>query len=181
MMLRLNTVDVASVKDRPLLFDTNILLYLFGSANTSSNQSTIQTYSIMFGLCLQMESRLCVDVLVLSEFINRFLRIQYDNHLTNAQLEKKTLAFKQFRSSAEGIQAAQDIESIVKERILKQFQVVGKQFDTVDIVAISFANTDFNDALLIQICQENSCVLVTHDADFNGANIDILTANIRLH
>ncbi|WP_124949632.1 type II toxin-antitoxin system VapC family toxin [Sulfuriferula thiophila] len=180
MMLRLNAVDVASVKDRPLLFDTNILLYLFGSANTNSNQSIIQTYSAMFGMCLKMGSRLCVDVLVLSEFINRFLRIQYDNHLTNARLDKKSLAFKQFRSSAEGMQAAHDIEAVVKDRILKQFQVVGKQFDTADIAAISFANTDFNDALLIQICQENSCVLVTHDADFNGANIDIVTANSRL-
>ena len=179
-MLRLKTVDVASVKDRALFFDANILLYLFGTANTSANKSTIQTYSAMFATCLKMGSRLCVDVLVLSEFINRFLRMQYDSHLSNLGLNKSVLPFKTFRSTAEGMQVAQDIEDVVKGRILKQFQVVGKQFNTADIAAIGFANTDFNDALLIQICQENSCVFVTHDADFNGANIDIVTANSRL-
>jgi len=37
MSLRIKAIDVASVQERPLFFDTNILLYLFGSVSTSSN------------------------------------------------------------------------------------------------------------------------------------------------
>lgn len=58
--------------------------------------------------------------------------------------------------------------------------MIGKVFNEPDICAIDLANADFNDELIIQTCQEHQCVLVTNDADFKEANIDILTANNKL-
>lgn len=127
-----------------------------------------------------MGNELCVDVLVLSEFINRFLRIEYENYLKYNGFNHQQVNFKSFRSEPEGTQASQDVETIVKGRILNKFALVGKLFDTADINAISLANCDFNDALIVKTCQEHQCVLVTNDADFSGANIDILTANNKL-
>ena len=57
---------------------------------------------------------------------------------------------------------------------------MGKLFDIADINSISLANCDFNDELIVKTCQEHQCVLVTNDADFSGAKIDILTANNKL-
>lgn len=61
-----------------------------------------------------MGNILCIDVLVLSEFINRFLRIEYENHIKASGLDKNKFDFKQFRSMSEGIQASQDVEMVVK-------------------------------------------------------------------
>ena len=176
MSLRITPANIATVHGRPLFFDANVLLYLFGS--TSSTWAN--TYSAVFSQCLKMGNVLCVDVFVLSEFINRFLRIEYENYLKTKGLNSQQVKFKNFRSQPEGAQAAQDVETIVKGRILNKFAMVGKVFDVADINSMSLVNSDFNDELIVKTCQEHQCVLVTNDADFSGAKIDILTANNKL-
>lgn len=180
MSLRIKAIDVAKVSDRPLFFDANVLVYLFGPVATPSNQWLIEAYAMIFKHCLTQQSKLCVDVIVLSEFINRFLRIEYEKQVKNQGLDKNKYDFKRFRSTDEGIQAAQDIESVVKQKILKRFQIIGKLFTELDIAAIGLVNADFNDGLIVKTCKEHQCVLVTNDADFSGTDIDILTANSRL-
>jgi predicted nucleic acid-binding protein len=180
MSLRIKPADVASVKNRPLFFDANVLLYLFGTVGTPSNQWAVNSYSAIFSNCLKMQIILCVDVLVLSEFINRFLRIEYENHLKTNKLDRNHFNFKSFRSTTEGTQVSQDVEMVIKGKILKRFKMVGKLFDESDISSISFANTDFNDELIVKTCKQHQCVLVTNDADFSGVDIDILTANNKI-
>lgn len=180
MSLRINPPNISAIQGRALFFDANVLLYLFGSVTTPSNQWAVTAYSAIFKQCLNMNNKLCLDVFVLSEFVNRILRSEYENHLKTNGLSGSQLKYKQFRIKNEGLQAAQDVEMLVKNRILKRFSVVGKLFNTADINAINFVNTDFNDELIIKTCQEHQCVLVTNDADFSGANVDILTANAKL-
>jgi predicted nucleic acid-binding protein len=179
MSLRIKAADIASVAGRPLFFDANVLLYLFGSAPYP--QWAVNAYSSLFSQCLKMGNTLCLDVFVLSEFVNRFLRIEYENYLKAQKMDKNQINFKHFRSINEGIQATQDVEEVVKGRILKQFKIIGKLFDEADIASISLAGTDFNDALIVKTCEKHECVLVTNDADFRSANIDILSANQKLN
>ncbi len=180
MSLRIKAMDVAQVKDRQLFFDTNVLLYLFSPVAAPSTQWAINAYTAIFAQCLKMQNVLCVDVFVLSEFINAFLRFEYENYLKTKGLTRNQCNFKRFRSTAEGIQVSQDIEIVVNNRILKHFKMVGKLFDKADISTISLANTDFNDELIVRTCKEHQCILVTNDADFSGVDIDILTANNKL-
>lgn len=176
MSLRINPTGISTIQGRQLFFDANVLLYLFGG-----NPSTwTNTYSSIFSQCLTMGNGLCVDVFVLSEFINRFLHIEYEKYLKNNNLNRQQVNFKGFRSQQDGIQASQDVELIVKGTILNRFSLVGKLFDTASILSINLVNSDFNDELIIRTCQEHQCVLVTNDADFSGANVDILTANTKL-
>ena len=42
------------------------------------------------------------------------------------------------------------------------------------------AEADFNDYLLSAFCKKNNLILVTHDRDFAGLDVDIITANERL-
>ena len=176
--LPVSAITTATLANRPLLFDANILLYLFGLNVVSNNQKwAVNAYSRLFGLCLKNGKTLCVDVFVLSEFINRYLRMEYDNY---KQSTGNKIDFKPFRNSPEGIKASQDVDIIVKNKILKVFDVVGKTFDKADILAISLDKTDFNDALLVGVCQEHNCIFVTNDADFANSPIDIISANNRL-
>lgn len=170
-------MGISAIQGRQLFFDANVLLYLFGG---NPSTWTTDTYSSIFSQCLKMGNGLCVDVFVLSEFINRFLRIEYEKYLKNNNLNRQQVDFKGFRSQQDGIQASQDVELIVKGTILNRFSLVGKLFDTASIHSINLVNSDFNDELIIKTCQEHQCVLVTNDADFSGANVDILTANTKL-
>jgi hypothetical protein len=59
-----------------ILPDANIWLYLYGP---SANPATwpVRTYSGVFAGLLTAKSQLYLDVLVLSEFVNRFARIEW--------------------------------------------------------------------------------------------------------
>lgn len=178
MSLRIKATDVAAVQGRQLFFDANVLFYLFGNG---ASRHWANAYNSIFRQCLSMKNELCVDVFVLSEFINRFLRSEHENYLKTNNLDKNTFNFKCFRSNSTGIQVAQDIELVVKGRILKHFEVIGKSFNKLDITSINLVNTDFNDELIVKTCEEHQCVLVTNDADFSSAKIDILSANHKLN
>lgn len=172
------TININTISNRPLLFDTNILLYLFGTNVVSSNQQwAVKAYSNFYSTCLKNKHPLFIDISVLSEFINRCLRMEYDVY---KKANSTTLSFKDFRNSAEGVQASQDIDKIIKNQILKTFDIIGKLFSKNDIIAMKLINTDFNDALLVDVCQAHNCILVTNDADFTHSSIDIISANNKL-
>lgn len=180
MSLRIKQADIPNMKNRQFFFDANVLLYLFGTVATPSNQWAINAYSAIFSNCLQTKIVLCVDVTVLSEFINRFIRFEYESYLKSNYLNKTNFKFKDFRNTKEGQQVSQDIQSIVNGKILKNFKIIGKIFDQEEVKSINLVNSDFNDELIIKTCNEHKCVLVTNDADFSGAAVDILTANNKL-
>jgi hypothetical protein len=69
MSLRIKQADIPNMKNRQFFFDANVLLYLFSSISTPSNQWAITAYNAIFSSCLQTKIVLCVDVTVLSEFI----------------------------------------------------------------------------------------------------------------
>ena len=178
MNLRVKSTDVATLIGRPLFFDANVLLYLFSpSAANSQQQWAITAYSAVFKHALTRNLTLCIDVMVLSEFINRFLRLEHQGFLKR---NGSAITFKAYRATSDGLLAAQDIEDIVTEKLLKSFKIIGKLFNSSEIGSIHLPNTDFNDALIVETCKAHQCVLVTNDADFLDANIDILTANNKL-
>jgi len=57
-------------------------------------------------------------------------------------------------------------------------------FEIVDIDGLlaQFAagNTDFNDQIIADLCRRKNLIFITHDADFKGSGLAILTANSRL-
>jgi predicted nucleic acid-binding protein len=177
--LRLKTTDIGSIANRKLFFDANVLLYLFAPIANNSNQWAINAYSRIFNHCLKSSVLTCVDVFVISEFINRSFRIEYEKYL-KINGKDRSFSFKAFRSTTEGLDIAKDIDDLMKGTVLRRFDVVGKAFDKADILAINLINSDFNDELIIRTCKEHQCVLVTNDADFSGADIDILSANNKL-
>lgn len=180
MSLRLRTADIHSITNRPLFFDANVLLYLFAGTISQSSSWASATYASIFKKSIQLQCSLFTDVIVLSEFINRFLRIEYENHLKKNNLSRQNLNFKNFRATPDGKAVCHDVELIVKDKILKQFNILNTAFDANDIASMSLSNSDFSDQLITQTCIKNNCVLITNDADFSGSPLDILTENKKL-
>jgi len=167
------------VETDKLFFDANVWLSLYGPQG-APNDPRAQIYSNALAEAMRAKSQIWVDVLVMSEFINRFARIEYD--ILYPKYARRP-DFKQFRNSPEFKPISQAIAAAVR-KILKFTARIESGFSTIDINALlaEFESTpnDFNDQVLTGLCLANSLVLVTHDFDFKDRGVNILTANRRI-
>ena len=155
-----------------LFLDANIWLYLYGPPKPRSYWRSI--YESVFNRILRSKSRIYIDVLVLSEFINAYARLKW----RDASSYPNT--FKTFRSSSDFKAVAQDIATHVRQ-IMKRCTRIESSFATLgmDDLLNDYAtgDFDFNDQVITEICKNNGFTLITNDGDFNTQQIPILTAN----
>jgi len=162
-----------------LFFDTNIWLYLYGPQGAPNDRKT-QIYSNALAKAVRAKSQIWLDVLVVSEFVNRFARMEYDIHFPDRTRRPE---FKQFRNHPDFQPISRAIVATVRN-ILKFATRIESGFSDIDINALltefETIPNDFNDQVLACLCKNNSLMLVTHDLDFKSKGVDILTANSRI-
>jgi len=163
------------VPEERLLLDTNVWWFVYGPSKPSDKRAEV--YSKALNDILKAKSRIYIDVLILSEFINRYARFQYN------LLPDRPAAFKHFRRSTHFGPVALGIADSVR-RILRNCTRIEDGFETVPIEALideyANGNSDFNDQILAALCRKEALTLVTDDSDFGGQGIRIITANPRL-
>jgi predicted nucleic acid-binding protein len=169
MAERFNKNRISEIQDRSVFVDANVLIYLNWSA-PGSEQNEIQ-YSTVYQELITQKNKLFVDFLVISEVVNRILRIEHQRKIPEQN-------FKQFRDSENGQSALSDIYKVIENSILEDFNIIGKSFSENDIKGfLCVDNLDFMDKGILKICQENNFVLLTNDKDYKNSDIDILTCN----
>ena len=155
-----------------LFLDANIWLYLHGPHKPAPSW-VVNIYSKTFRRILKAKSQIYIDVLVLSEFINRYARMKCD-------LVAPNQSFKDFRNSSHFKPVAQDIAADTK-LVLQHCSRIENGFATlaIDDLITDYAagNSDFNDQVITEICRSNGLTLITNDGDFKSQEIPILTAN----
>ena len=158
-----------------LFLDTNIWFYLYGPQKPRT--SWVDIYSTAFGRILNAKSRIYIDVLVVSEFINRYARMKWK------LVAPRIKPFKVFRNSSCFKPVASDIVADVK-RVLKHCSRIESGFSTLEmdnlITDYVAGNSDFNDQVITELCRSNGLTLMTNDGDFRSQGIPVLTANSRL-
>ena len=161
-------------KDK-LFLDANIWLYLFSPREPGDRWG--QIYSEVFERILNANSRIYVDVLVVSEFINAYARTRW------RAVAPHIRSFKDFRSSTGFKPVAEDITAGVKE-IISHCSRIESDFVELqmDDLLTDYVNGDydFNDQVITEICKNNGFILITNDGDFKTQEIPILTANAKL-
>jgi len=155
------------------LIDANVWLLLNGPPGLKRDIAA--EYSSALGKMHAARCKLFVDVLVLSEFVNRYSRYRFDIWKPTEEV-----TFKDFRSSTDYPAVAKDIADAVRG-ILRMCQLVGPDLESIDLEALlrDFEENrrDFNDQLLAETCRSKDLTLITHDGDFMGYEITVLTAN----
>ncbi|MDP4266299.1 MAG: PIN domain-containing protein [Bacteroidota bacterium] len=175
MATKYSTRDVTVINGRKVFFDANVLIYIFWP---TGNYNWEKYYSSTFGRLLRQENELFVDYMVISEIINRTHRSEFEKHLIANEIPQGVLKYKQYRDSEDGKNALKDINLIINDVILDKFSIIGKSFTKTDIQSFLTTDTlDFADKVINLLCKENSFILLTNDADFKNADIDILTSN----
>lgn len=158
-----------------LLLDTNIWLFIFGPQRPMN--SRVNVYSKALDRILKEKSCIYINVLIISEFINTYARLNWQLVAPNSK------DFKAFRKSADFKPIAKNIAADVK-RVLKYCSRIENGFETLEILDMikeyEGGNADFNDQVLAELCKNKKLIMVTDDGDFHAKGISILTANNRL-
>jgi predicted nucleic acid-binding protein len=161
-----------------LLFDANVWFFVYGPHRPGDPKATI--YSGALKSILSAQSRVYIDVLIVSEFINRCARLKHNLLRRRPGVPRD---FKQFRGTSAFRAIAADIVADAR-KILTNCACVDSGFATLDIDSLlneyAGGDSDFNDLVLVDLCKSKGLKFVTDDGDFKGKNITILTANKRL-
>jgi len=159
--------QIEEIKHRKLFFDTNVLLFIYGNAR--SHHPHAGNYGKLLAKILVYRMNSHVNEIVLSEFY--YASLKHEREASNFQF------VKDFRNSEAGILSRETIFSRIAD-ILKRFTFVPYNLMPDDIVALlKIDSLDFNDKLIVETCRKNNFVLVTDDADFKDAPVDILSVN----
>ena len=106
-----NSSEIYCLHTRQIFFDANILLYIFWPMGSRWEK----TYSTIFKQLLEQKNKMAVDFIVISEVVNRAVRIEYEKHLQTNNISRKNLPFKKYRNSRDGQEALNDVYQIVKK------------------------------------------------------------------
>ena len=170
--------DAARHQFRPgekVLVDTNVWLYVHPPRSRTTRPRWARSYEPILKR-LERHALPIIDALVLSEYCNRYIRIEYGNSGFPGP-------FKAYRTSA----ASQTVRSLVVEQATQICQsctpadTALAPLDLPDLLqAVEAGTTDINDSLLLANCRHQGWKLLTHDADMTHGGIEVLTLNRRL-
>jgi predicted nucleic acid-binding protein len=159
------------------LFDTNIWMFINGPMSNAKDPKVI-AYSNALKEVLSNQGTIFIDALILSEFVNRYARLEHSKSSSHHNSR-----FKEFRQSDEFKKVASDIRNACGQ-ILKNTKVTDTDLSNSDIVKIldTFEKEpcDLNDQILLDICKRRGYILVTHDIDSSENSVAVLTANRKM-
>lgn len=159
-----NSNNLSSIHHSNILFDANVLIYIFYPLGRPIESQ----YSKLYAKVLQSNTFVpCVHLLTISEFINRALRLEFSTY-------PQYKDFKAFRNSKEG-QSSQSLIYTITQKILKNFQLIytDPKLNLPSLLKVD--SLDFTDKILVETCKTQGFTLLTNDLDFKGSNIDILS------
>lgn len=163
--------------DELVLVDTNVWLYLFPAPGYPPHNFA-QQYSSAFANLLTAQAQPVLDPMVLSEYLNRYTRIEWEGNY-----KSRYFKYKNFRNSPDFSTVVSSAEVFAK-RILSFCKIHSIPANGLDLnqalAEFSSGNADFNDAILVDICKKSGLKLMTNDGDFQNGGIEILTKNPRL-
>lgn len=179
MAERIRIENIGDLRNKAVFFDANIWMYLFCPLGNSS-PAIIRAYSRGFAK-MNKANPIFTDLTVLSEFINRYLRMAGNEFKIRNNLDR--LDYKRdFRGTTEYREALSEVYSTVKNRILKSAKVHSTLYSNDSITELldeKELELDFNDQHITKVCQDNGFYLVSHDGDFKGSDINIVSFNRR--
>ena len=173
MRMRYTPSNIPALKERTVFFDANAIIYIFWPITPDSQESI--DYGSILATLLRNNLSLAINESVISEIHNRILKLEFKK--TGLPKEK----FKNYRDSDDGISVQSDLNAIIKDKILTNFQIINEPLSKDDLLSIlNVTKLDFNDKLIELLCKKKNMILLTHDSDFSSSDVDILTANSAL-
>lgn len=156
-----------------ILIDANVWLFLHPPAGDSGS-SWARDYSDAFKRLLEAKAQPVTDALVLSEYLNRYFRLEWE-----AGWKSCYPIFKKFRKSADFSSLAEtavaEVREITKKARLEDTSLSSLSLESL-LAGTEAGDLDFNDAVLIESCRHRGWKLLTNDEDCSMGGIEVITA-----
>lgn len=162
-------------------FDTNVWLLLFGNlANFKPRDQ--REYSKLFKESLKREIPIYISSMILSEFANVLLRLEFKQWKTINKFTEIKDFKRDFGITQEYKNSVQSIKSALKTILeLPNIHLISDFFNGINVEAIlyNFDVVDFNDAYITELVR-NKYKVVTNDKDFQklDSKLDIITTQV---
>lgn len=162
-------------------FDTNVWLLLFGNlANFKPRDQ--REYSKLFKESLQREIPIYISSMILSEFANVLLRLEFKQWKTINKFTEIKDFKRDFGITQEYRNSVQSIKSVLKTILeLPNIHLISDFFNGINAEAVlnNFDVVDFNDAYITELVR-NKYKVVTNDKDFQklDSKLDIITTQV---
>ncbi len=156
-------------KNDNVFLDTNILIFLFSPDFVSSNEYQVDTYSKIFEMLVEKQNNMYINSLVVSEFLNRCLRIDFDK---NFQDDNKSKHYKNdYRGSSEYKQTLNILLKLLHKMLnvfkIQQLDDDFSKFETISEFEKS-DELDFNDLVISRTVLNQNLKLLSDDKDFDN-------------
>lgn len=179
-MKRNRALDVTTYTFQPgerVLVDANIWIYLQPPISKPGPGYSWK-YSTALKNLLKAKATPIIETLVLSEYLNRYLRIEYQAGWLAHYKE-----YKEFRSSSDFATVAAAAIGDAR-KILQIASPVDTPLSSTDLTCIlvetEAGTIDFNDGVLLETCRLRGWKILTNDSDMKLGGIEVLTANPKL-
>lgn len=172
------TDRLPNLKNKKILLDTNIWIYLFCEIG-AYNKRSVNLYSKAFFILLKSGNTFYTDLIILSEFINRYLRIACASYKEREHLPYIDFK-KDYRITDDYKNAWETVCDIVRNSILSHSQIINASYESALITKLlkqDMTDTDFNDNHIVNLCQVEDLFLMTNDADFKNTDLNVITEN----
>jgi len=167
------------IEGKTFFFDTNVWIFLFHPCPTPGDRR-VERYSQLYKAILTNGGKVAIDLLVVAEYINVYLKSYYNSVFEGS---KEYPNYKAFRCSDDYIEVATTVSDELYH-IAKDAERLNTDFKTLDldqtIDKFKGMSADFNDVSYWALCKLNNLILVSDDADCAFSDIDIVTANAKL-
>ncbi|WP_417794813.1 PIN domain-containing protein [Terasakiella pusilla] len=164
---------ICGFENQFVLFDTNVWIYIYG--NDPRPEKSI--YSDFYKSVLEAGNSIIVNEQIISEFFNRFCRMEFDAQFGRGKqnlfkkLRKSNREFKEKVEVVRGICLDILCDCTYQQTSLTQDRLEHNLHDVID------GKLDLTDAALVGECVSGGFILVSHDGDFADSDIKLATAN----
>jgi len=181
MAVELIYVDnFAVTNSHDFFFDNNIWFTLFcplGNINLKKQNQ----YSSLLQDIMNLKRPIFLNSLVVSEFSNAWLRLEFHDWQKKAGNETKINFKRDFTDTADYRKAARDIQAALKQ-IQKICQKGNDDFNALDLDSIlsDLPKRDFNDSYYLHLAERKKWIIVSDDSDIfidDMRTAKVVTAN----
>lgn len=150
-------------KTDQFFIDANILFYLYCPLGDYP-KNIIDEYSVFIKKVINSGSKIFISSLVLSEFINRFGRLEFELWKSTIGNPRKDYN-RDFKKSNEFKTCMRLVKKIIQKQILSYITLIDDEISNLNISAIlsDIDKIDFNDRYYIALAILKNLKIITHD------------------
>ena len=183
MALRINVNNIENLNGKNIFLDTNIWIYLFCPLSPPKD-FIVREYSRAFNRLIRSKNKLYIDVMILSEFINRYLRLAFYVYMGNNNIRSRFDFKKDYKQTGDFEENIRLISSTIKNKILPHVSVANFNYENRNmeelIDNLKDKMADFNDLHVEKLCKKKGFILLTNDRDYSDSSIDIISGNPKI-